>query len=65
MDEIKRSISAYQEQADQLKARKTSFEAHEAIKAHEYNDLMEQIGNRKRAIERNISTALNKKVHIA
>jgi hypothetical protein len=65
MDEIKRNISVFQEQVDLLKAKKTSVEAHEAVKAHEYNDSMVEIGNRKRAIERNISTALTKKVVIA
>jgi hypothetical protein len=64
MDEIKHNISVFQEQADQLKARKTSFEAHEAVKAHEYNDLTVEIGNVKRAIERNISSALNRKMQI-
>jgi hypothetical protein len=65
MDEVKRNISSFQEQADQLKARKTSVEAHEAVKAHQYNDLTTEIGNVKRAIERNIATALNRKVQIA
>ena len=65
MDEIKRNLSTFQEQADQLKVKKSSVEAHEAVKAHEFNDSMVEIGNRKRAIERNISTALAKKVMIA
>jgi hypothetical protein len=65
MDEIKRNISAFEGQADQLKARKTSVEAHEAVKTHELQDLQNEVGNRKRAIERNIAAALNKKVQIA
>jgi hypothetical protein len=64
MDEVKHNISVFQEQVDQLKVRKTSSEAHEAVKAHEYNDLTAEIGNVKRAIERNILSALNRKVQI-
>ncbi len=65
MDEIKRNLSVFQEQTDLLKARKTSVEAHEAVKAHEYKDLQDQLSNRKRLIEKNIVAALNKKVQIS
>ena len=65
MEEIKRNLSVFQEQADLLKARKTSVEAHEAVKEHEYKDLKEEISNRKRVVEKNIYATLNKKVQIA
>jgi hypothetical protein len=65
MDEIRRNLSVFQEQTDQLKARKTSVEAHEAVKTMQYRALQDEISNIKRAIERNISTALTKKVQIA
>jgi hypothetical protein len=65
LDEIKRNLSGFQEQMDQLKARKTSVEAHETVKEHEYNDLQELISNRKRVIEKNVYATLNKKLQIA
>ena len=64
MDEIKRNISVFQEQVEQLKARKTSVEAHEAVKEHAYNEMLEKISSHKRAIERNIYATLNKKVQL-
>jgi hypothetical protein len=65
MEAIKRNLSVFQEQADLLKAKKTSVEAHEAVKEHEYKDLQEEISNRKRVIEKNIYATLNKKLQIA
>jgi hypothetical protein len=64
MDEIKRDISAFQEQVEQLKARKTSVEAHESVKEHSYNDIAEEISNHKRAVEKAVYATLNKKVQI-
>lgn len=64
MDETKRSITVFQEQVEQLKARKTGADAHEAVKEHSYNDMLEEIKNHKRAIEKNAYAALNKKVQI-
>ena len=64
MDETKRSIIVFQEQVEHLKARKTGADAHEAVKEHSYNDMLEQIKNHKRAIEKNAYAALNKKVQI-
>lgn len=64
LDETKRNISAFQEQAEALKARKTSVEAHETIKEREYKDLQEKISNNKRAIERSVLAALNKKIQL-
>ncbi len=65
MDEIKQNISQYQDQLDQLRARKTSVETHETVKANSYNLTVDKISNLKRTIERNISAALNKKIQIA
>jgi hypothetical protein len=65
MDAIKRNLSAFEDQKEQLKIRKTSVEAHEAVKNREYQDLQAEISNRKRAIERNISVAFTKTVQIA
>lgn len=65
LDETKRSISAFQEQVNSLKVRKTSIEAHEAIKEHEYKDLQEKLTNNKRSIERSVLSALNKKIQLA
>ena len=64
MDEIKRSLSVFQEQVDQLKARKTSIETHEAVKENAYNEALEKIGNLKRSIERNIYSSIEIKVQI-
>ena len=64
MDEIKRSLSVFQEQVDQLKARKTSIETHEAVKENTYNEALEKISNLKRSIERNIYSSIEIKVQI-
>ena len=64
MDEIKRSLSVFQEQVDQLKARKTSIETHEAVKENTYNEALEKIGNLKRSIERNVYSSIETKVQI-
>ncbi len=64
MDEIKRSLSVFQEQVDQLKARKTSIETHEAVKENTYNESLEKISNLKRSIERNIYSSIETKVQI-
>ncbi|MCL1978005.1 MAG: hypothetical protein FWG55_07910 [Candidatus Bathyarchaeota archaeon] len=64
MDEIKQNISTFEDQTEQLKARKASIEAHEAVKKREYQELQSEGNNRKRAIERNILTALTKTVQI-
>ncbi len=64
MDEIKQNISQYQDQLDQLRARKTSVETHETVKENSYNMTMDKISNLKRTIERNIAGALDKKIQI-
>ena len=64
MDEIKRSLSVFQEQVDQLKARKTSIETHETVKENTYNEALEKISNLKRSIERNIYSSIEIKVQI-
>jgi hypothetical protein len=64
MGETKRALSAFQEQAEQLKARKASVEAHEAVKERAYNETLDKICNHKRAIEKNVYTSLGKRVQI-
>jgi uncharacterized radical SAM superfamily protein len=64
MEEVKISLSEYQEQTKQLKARKTSVEAHEAVKERAYNEILDKIGSHKRAIEKNVYSSLGKKVQI-
>jgi hypothetical protein len=64
LDEIKHSLSLLQEQTEQLKARKLSAEAHEAIKEHEYNAIIDRIRNHKNAIEKNVYASLGKRVQI-
>ena len=65
LDETNRSLSQYQEQVNLLKARKTSVETHETVKANSYQETVDKISNMKRAIERNIASALDKKIQIA
>jgi hypothetical protein len=64
MNETKRSLSSFQEQIGQLKARRANLEAHEAVKAQAYNELLEKIRNHKNAIEKNVYSSLGKKVQI-
>jgi hypothetical protein len=65
MDEIKQNLAQFQEQADLLKARKTSVETHETVKANAYKESLDKMSNLKRTIERNVYTSLNKKIQIA
>jgi hypothetical protein len=65
MDETKRSLSQYQEQVDQLKARKTSIESHETVKRNVHQETVDKVSNLKRAIERNVAAAIDKKIQIA
>jgi hypothetical protein len=64
MDEIKRNLTVYQQQVDQLKARKTSIETHEAVKENAYNETVDRISNLKRTIEKNIFSSIDIKVQI-
>jgi hypothetical protein len=64
MDEIKRNLSAFEEQVDQLKARKASVETHEAVKENAYNIAVDKIGNLKRTIERNVFNSIEIKIQI-
>ena len=64
MEEIKHNLSALQEQTKQLKARKTSLETHEAVKEHAYNEILNRISSHKKTIERNVYSALGRKVQI-
>jgi hypothetical protein len=64
MDEIKRSLSLFQEQIEQLKARRASVEAHEAVKEHAHKDTLDKIGSHKNAIEKNVYSSLGERVQI-
>jgi len=64
MDETKRSLSSFQEQSEQLKARRASVEAHEAVKERAYNETLDKIRNHKKTIEKNIDSSLGEKVQI-
>jgi hypothetical protein len=65
MDEIKRNVTQFQEQADQLKARKTSVETHETVKENAHKESLDKINNLKRTIERNVYTSIDIKIQIA
>jgi phage shock protein A len=64
MDEVKHNLSVFQAQADQLKARKTSIETHEAVKENVYKGAVDKISNLKRSIERDIYSSIEIKVQI-
>ena len=64
MDEVKRNLSVFQGQLDQLKARKTSLETHEAVKENAHKEAVDKISNLKRSIERNIYSSIEIKVQI-
>jgi DNA repair exonuclease SbcCD ATPase subunit len=64
LDEIKRNLAAFQQQLDQLKARKMSIETHEAVKENAYNETLDKISNLKRTIEKNIFSSIDIKVQI-
>jgi len=64
LDEVKQNLSSFEDQTEQLRARKASIEAYESIKKREHQDLQSDISNRKRAIERNIAEAFTKTIQI-
>jgi hypothetical protein len=64
MEEIKHSLSVFQDQTKQLKARKARVEAHEAVKEHAYNAIVSRISSHKKAIEKNVYGSLGQKVQI-
>ncbi len=64
MEEVKRELSAFQDQIAHLKARKSSVEAHEAVKEREHNDTIERINSTKRSIEKNVYTSLTQKIQV-
>ncbi|MFA7397442.1 MAG: hypothetical protein WC046_03055 [Candidatus Bathyarchaeia archaeon] len=65
LDEVNRNLAQYQEQIIQLKARKTSVETHESVKANTYQETVDKISNLKRIVEKNIAAALDKSIQIA
>jgi phage shock protein A len=64
MEEVKRDLSVFQAQVDQLKARKTIIETHEAVKENAYKEAVDKISNLKRSIERDIYSSIEIKVQI-
>ena len=64
MDEVKHNLSVFQTQVDQLKARKTIIETHEAVKENSYKEAVDKISNLKRSIERDIYSSIEIKVQI-
>jgi hypothetical protein len=65
MDQIKVNLAQYQDQLCQLNARKTSVETHEAVKSNTLNLTVDKINSLKRTVEKNVFTAINKKIQIA
>jgi hypothetical protein len=64
MEETKRNLSEYQEQAKRLKAMKARVEAHEAVKERAYDEIINKISNNKRTIEKNVYSSLDHKIQI-
>jgi len=65
MDETRRNLAVCQQQLEQLKARKTSIETHEAVKDNAYNNALDKIGSLKRTIEKDIYSSIEIKVRIS
>jgi len=65
MDETRRSLMAYQQQLDQLKARKTSIETHEAVKENAFKDTVDRVSSLKRTIEKDIFSSTEIRIQIA
>ena len=65
MDEIKQQLIQFQDQVNQLKARKASVETHEAVKENAQKDTLDKINNLKRTIEKNVYASIDKKIQIA
>ncbi len=65
MDDVKRDLSVFQAQLDQLKGRKTIIETHEAVKENAYKEAVDKISNLKRSIEKDIYSSIEIKVQIS
>jgi len=65
MEDVKRDLSVFQTQVDQLKARKTIVETHEAVKENAYKEAVDKISNLKRSIEKDIYSSIEIKVQIS
>jgi hypothetical protein len=64
MEESKRNLASYQEQHEKLRVRKSGVEANEAVKINNYNDIVEKIKHRKKTIETNVLSFLDKSIQI-
>ena len=64
MGQALNDIALFQEQIGQIRARKTSIEAHEAVIERALADVKERVLGDKQTIEKNILASLNKNVQI-
>ncbi len=64
MEETRHDLAACQQQLDQLRARKTSIETHEAVKENAYKESVDKIANLKKTIERDIYSSTEIRVQI-
>ena len=64
LDENRRNLSVFQEQIDQLTARKASVESHEAVKKKEQIETQERLCNQKGTVEKNVFSFLGKKIQL-
>jgi hypothetical protein len=65
MNTALRDMDLFQEQLEQVKARKTSADAHQAEIERNIAETLERAKSLRQTIEKNISASLNKKVQIA
>lgn len=65
LDEVKQNLTKFQEQLEQLNARKASIETHEVTKEQLFSSIQNQINSHKRNVEKNIISTLGKKVQFA
>lgn len=65
LDEVKQNLTKFQEQSEHLKTRKASIESHEAVKEQLLSSTLAEISSHKIAVEKNVHTALGKKIQLA
>ncbi len=64
LDEIRHSLSRYQQELEKLQTRRANLEADEAMKTTAANEIQEKIRNHKKTIEANIQSFLGKQIQI-
>jgi chromosome segregation ATPase len=65
LDEIRRNLSTFMDQLEQLKGRKASIETHRAVKENSYNEAIDKISNLKRSIEKDVFSSISIRIQIA